>query len=84
LASLLQCIGAANVAALVFGRFQRATGMTRDLLQQILDRQPGLDCPVLANVDFGHTFPMATYPIGGRAEVSVLDRASVTLRASFR
>ncbi|MBO0871171.1 MAG: LD-carboxypeptidase, partial [Micromonosporaceae bacterium] len=40
LASLLQCIGAANVAALVFGRFQRATGMTRDLLQQILDRQP--------------------------------------------
>jgi muramoyltetrapeptide carboxypeptidase len=81
LASLLQCVGAANVAALVIGRFQRATGMTRDLLEQIVDRQPGLTCPVLANVDFGHTFPMVTYPIGGQAEVTVLDQASVTLRA---
>jgi muramoyltetrapeptide carboxypeptidase LdcA involved in peptidoglycan recycling len=25
--------------------------------------------PVLANVDFGHTSPQLTWPVGGRAEV---------------
>ena len=35
-----------------------------------LARQPVLaGLPVLANVDFGHTNPLATLPIGGRAQV---------------
>ena len=28
---------------------------------------------MLANVDFGHTSPLVTLPIGGRVELSVLD-----------
>ena len=58
------------MSGLLIGRFQRKSGMTRDLLEQIVARQPVLDgLPVLANVDFGHTSPCLTLPIGGTAEL---------------
>ena len=45
--------------------------MTRALLDQIIAGQPGLSgLPVLANVDIGHTNPMATIPLGGEAAIS--------------
>lgn len=59
-----------RIAALVIGRFQRASGMDRSTLAFLVSR---LDLPagvpVVANVDAGHTDPMATIPIGGRASV---------------
>lgn len=70
LTSLLQVPDAASLAGLIIGRFQRRSGMTRELLQEILSRQPALDrVPVLANVDVGHTSPILTLPIGGTAEL---------------
>jgi muramoyltetrapeptide carboxypeptidase len=87
LTSLLQLPDAAGVQGLVIGRFQVASGMTRDLLTQIVERQPVLaSVPVVANVDFGHTSPLATIPLGGTASVEVGDRTSITLfhgRAGF-
>jgi muramoyltetrapeptide carboxypeptidase len=72
LASLLQVAGADAITGLVIGRFQQASGMTRSFLEQIIGRQPALaGLPVLANVDFGHTNPLATLPIGGRAAIVV-------------
>jgi muramoyltetrapeptide carboxypeptidase LdcA involved in peptidoglycan recycling len=48
----------------------------RGILEQILARQPHLaGLPVLANVDFGHTSPLATLPRGGRIEVEAGDSA---------
>ena len=42
--------------------------MTRDLLTQIVASKPGLaPPPVIANVDFGHTTPILTFPVGGTA-----------------
>ena len=77
LTSLLQQPGATGVNGLAIGRFQQASGMTRELLTEIVARQPALDGrPVLANVDFGHTFPLATIPIGGDVE---LDAAAARL-----
>ena len=71
LTSLLQLPDAAAIRGLIVGRFQRATNMTRQLLQQIIDGQPPLaGLPVLANVDVGHTSPMATLPIGGQIVMS--------------
>lgn len=65
LTSILQQPGATDLAGVVVGRFQQRSGMTRDLLQRIVDQQPVLrDIPILANVDVGHTMPMATIPIG--------------------
>jgi muramoyltetrapeptide carboxypeptidase len=73
LTSLLQLPGAAAIRGLVVGRFQRATNMTRPLLEQIIARQPQLaGLPVLANVDAGHTSPMATLPIGGQVTMSAV------------
>jgi len=60
----------AKVKALVVGRFQKASGMTREKLAYIIKSIPQLDgVPVIANADFGHTTPMATLPIGGYCRV---------------
>jgi muramoyltetrapeptide carboxypeptidase LdcA involved in peptidoglycan recycling len=72
LTSLLQQPDAAAIRGLLVGRFQRASGLSRGVLEQILARQPHLaGLPVLGNVDFGHTSPLATLPIGGRVELDV-------------
>jgi muramoyltetrapeptide carboxypeptidase LdcA involved in peptidoglycan recycling len=79
LTSLLQLSDAIGVQGLVIGRFQQASRVTRSLLEQIIGRQDRLaGLPVLANVDFGHTNPLATFPIGGWAALSV--GATSTLR----
>jgi muramoyltetrapeptide carboxypeptidase len=70
LVSLLQQPAFAGVRGLVIGRFQRATGMTRDLLAQVVASKPGpAGLPVIANVDFGHTTSIVTFPVGGTVEV---------------
>jgi muramoyltetrapeptide carboxypeptidase LdcA involved in peptidoglycan recycling len=70
LMSLLHQPGFAGVRAVVIGRFQRASEMTRDLLTQIVASKPQLaGLPVIGNVDFGHTTPVFTFPVGGRIEV---------------
>ncbi|MDH2426847.1 LD-carboxypeptidase [Sphaerisporangium sp. TRM90804] len=72
LTSLLQLPDAAGVRGLAVGRFQRASHMTRPLLEQIIETQPSLNgVPVLANIDVGHTQPSATFPIGGHARLTV-------------
>ena len=72
LTSLLQLPDAAGVRGLVIGRFQQASEITRRHLEQMVGNQPALaGLPVLANADFGHTSPMITFPIGGRAELEV-------------
>ncbi len=79
LASILQTPGAKGIRGLVIGRFQQASRMTRELLALIVAKQSVLaGLPVLANVDFGHTSPILTFPIGGEAEVMVGE--SSTLR----
>jgi muramoyltetrapeptide carboxypeptidase len=79
LVSLLQQPAFGGVTGLVIGRFQRETGMTRDLLAQIVASKPELaGLPVIGNVDFGHTTPAVTFPIGGTVEVRA-DRSAPRL-----
>ncbi|MGW0802440.1 S66 family peptidase [Nonomuraea sp. NPDC002799] len=81
LTSLLQLPDAPGVRGLAIGRFQHASRMTRPLLEQIVDAQPALaGVPVLANIDVGHTYPLATFPIGGQGGLTVTGtQASLTL-----
>lgn len=80
LTSLLQLPGASDIRGLVIGRFQRESRMTRRLLEQIVANQPVLSgLPVLANADFGHTYPLASIPIGGMAALTVADNSSLTI-----
>lgn len=71
LQSLIHLPNFKSVKGIVFGRFQTDTKMTRKLLTQIVKTKKELNSiPVVANVDFGHTYPIITFPIGGSARIS--------------
>lgn len=59
-----------NIKGLVIGRFQKGSQVTREGLEFILNAKPELkDMPILANVDFGHSSPLLTIPLGGTAKL---------------
>jgi len=70
-----------HVRAIVFGRFQRKTAMTRELLTKIVKSKRELDhMPIIANIDFGHTAPMITIPIGGEVALAAdSDNLKITI-----
>lgn len=60
-----------NVKGLVIGRFQKGSKITRELLEYMLNSIEALTgLPIVANADFGHSTPLLTLPIGGKAEIS--------------
>ncbi|MBI2645298.1 LD-carboxypeptidase [Candidatus Uhrbacteria bacterium] len=72
LQSLIHMPDFKDVKGLVIGRFQNASNMSRELLTKIIKTKKELDgIPVLADVDFGHTDPRITLPIGGEARLSI-------------
>lgn len=65
LKSLIHQPNFAAVRGLVIGRFQLASKMNLTLLDQIIKSKKDLTrMPVIANVDFGHTEPKCSLPIG--------------------
>lgn len=61
-----------GVKGLIIGRFQNESKMTNDLLVKIIKTKKELDrLPIIANVDFGHTDPKITLPIGGVVEIDI-------------
>lgn len=72
LQSLIHQPGFEGVKGIVIGRFQKASKMTNNLLKQIVETKKELkNIPVIANVDFGHSDPKITFPIGGEARLKV-------------
>ncbi len=71
LQSLLHQPGFSGVRGLLVGRFQKASHMETGLLKQIVCK-PELDhIPVGADLDFGHTTPIFTFPVGGSGQIEV-------------
>lgn len=71
LQSLIHQPGFDGVRGLVIGRFQRKSGISNDMLMSIIKSKKELDnIPVVADVDFGHTQSMITFPIGGDVALS--------------
>ncbi len=71
LQSIIQQKDFSGVNAILIGRFQNETKMTLDIIKKIIKTKKELDSiPVIANLDFGHTTPMFTIPIGGVAQVN--------------
>ena len=59
-----------NVKGLVIGRFQKGSKVSREELEFILNNKQELkNLPILANVDFGHSTPLLTIPVGGTAKI---------------
>lgn len=60
-----------NVKGLVIGRFQNKSNVNREKLEFILKNKPQLNnMPIIANIDMGHTTPIATIPLGAQAQIS--------------
>jgi len=74
LQSLIQLPDFKGVKGVVIGRFQKASKMTDEILVKIIKTKKELDnLPVIANVDFGHTSPMITFPVGGEVSIEAGD-----------
>ncbi len=80
LESLTQVLDFTGVRGIVIGVFERDSGITREILTKIIRNKTILNSiPVLANVNFGHTKPMLTFPIGGQARLKLGLDAQLTI-----
>lgn len=70
LESILQIDGADTIKGIVFGRFDESCGMTLERVTDIVRNKISSDIPVVFGVDFGHVFPIITFPIGGTVKVT--------------
>lgn len=72
LQSVLHLPNSDKIRGLVIGRFQKSSHMTFEIITKIIKSKVELkNIPVIANVDFGHTTPQITFPIGGSARLKV-------------
>ena len=70
LQSLIHLSDFKKVKGLVIGRFQKSSKMASDLLTKIIKSKKELDnLPVVTNVDFGHSDPKITFPVGGEVRI---------------
>lgn len=75
LVSLIQQPNFKDVKALLIGRFQKASKIEQEMLETILSSKPELKhIPIITNVDFGHTMPIVTLPIGGTMRITSVNK----------
>jgi len=80
LQSLAHQPGFERARGMVIGRFQKASGMTPELLRAIVQSKRELrSLPVIAGADFGHTDPKITFPVGGTCRVIADDRPGLEI-----
>ncbi|MBF0300383.1 MAG: LD-carboxypeptidase [Oligoflexia bacterium] len=66
-----------NVTGIVIGRFQNKSNIIEETLIKIVSSKSELQhLPIVANVDFGHTLSMITFPIGGMAKIEVTSKSA--------
>lgn len=83
LQSVIHQSGFKNVKGVIIGRFQLSSKMTEKKLRKIIYSKKELDgVPIIANVDFGHTSPIITFPIGGKVSV-VADKVEPILKIKY-
>jgi muramoyltetrapeptide carboxypeptidase len=70
LQSLIQNIGFEKVRGVIIGRCQNGCSMDLMTIKRIIKSKRDLiHIPVIYGADFGHTSPLFTFPIGGKAEI---------------
>ena len=70
LQSLLQLDGGESVKGIIFGRFDESCKMTEDTVRVMINEKVSPKIPVVFGVDFGHVYPMISFPIGGKVLLS--------------
>lgn len=83
LTSLTQQPWFSSVRGVLFGRFQRSAvnkdfgPVTPTALDRIVANNAALKkLPIIADVDFGHTYPSATFPLGGMLRMHAAGKKS--------
>lgn len=72
LESLLQALGKDKIEGIVVGRAEKNCKMNYDRWKIIFNNKKELsNIPIVINADFGHTNPMITIPLGGKANINV-------------
>lgn len=75
LQSLIQTPEFKKVKGLVLGRAEKDCIMTKEKWIKMIKNKPELkDIPVIAGVDFGHTTPIITFPVGGNAKLQAKEK----------
>lgn len=69
LESLLQIEGADTIKGIILGRFDDSCGLSVETIRSIIREKLPTNIPVVFGVDFGHVFPMITFPVGGAVRV---------------
>lgn len=70
LQSLIQTSGFEGVKGIVLGRFADSCKMDINTIRRMIStKKPLNNIPIISNVDFGHEFPFATFPIGGVVKI---------------
>lgn len=69
-----------KVRGIVIGRFQKKVDIDFAALKYIVKTKKELEkIPVISNADFGHTNPLITFPIGGKATLTAY-KNDITLK----
>lgn len=72
-----------KLSGLLVGRPMRYTDQEKQQLRDVIaERAKNYDFPVVADMDFGHTAPQLTIPIGCRARINVPDETFELLEAA--
>lgn len=82
----LRHIGAfSKIKGMLIGRFNSKVGFKKEdsLEDVVLAATEGYDFPILYDLDFGHTDPMLTIPIGGHCEMGTADNRIIISFSSF-
>ena len=83
LQSLLQVASLKKeLRGILIGRFQKKPKMSFKTLEKILKGKNINNIPIIYNLDFGHTLPMVTLPIGGKVELTA-KRNRVQIRIKY-
>ena len=82
----LQQLGAFDeISGLLVGRTPSVVGLKDDMsMESLLEEVVGSDIPVVTQMDFGHTTPIATIPIGVNAEISTEKNTLTLLEAGVQ
>jgi muramoyltetrapeptide carboxypeptidase LdcA involved in peptidoglycan recycling len=81
LQSVLNQEESAGITALLLGRFQESSRIDEAILRRILlNKRELAGIPVVYNLDFGHTSPMFTFPIGGTAHLVIGNSGEIALK----
>lgn len=69
-----------EIKAIVFGRFQPESKITKQNLFDVVKNNKKLQkIPIIGGVDFGHTTPRLTIPIGGKCKIDAKESINITI-----